>query len=111
MQLLPLAMFLKPLNFPCSSSLAMLSFLGLAALLLTTAGASPITHITSESIANLTTTGPTVRIIDTNAFQFILDPGYPQAPEFTPVNGAPALATGNRTNQDAGYSSRIPSTH
>ncbi|KAJ7488438.1 hypothetical protein FB451DRAFT_1553805 [Mycena latifolia] len=78
----------------------MLRFLSLAALLFTAAGASPFTHITS--LANLTTatTGTTVRILDINGRQFIVDPGYPQAPEFTPVNGAPALPTGAMTNQD-----------
>ncbi|KAF8191026.1 hypothetical protein K438DRAFT_2018452 [Mycena galopus ATCC 62051] len=77
----------------------MFSFLSAAALLLTTVIASPVQRITS--VSNLTaTTGNTVRIIDTSNFQWIVDPGYPQAPEFTPVNGAPALPTTAVTNQD-----------
>ncbi|KAJ6557165.1 hypothetical protein B0H10DRAFT_2201431 [Mycena sp. CBHHK59/15] len=84
MWLLALAqILLKPQNFSPSFSSAMISFLCLAALLLTAVVASPVTHITS--VANLTTsTGTTVRIGDTSGFQFILDPGYPLAQEFTP---------------------------
>ncbi|KAJ6589265.1 hypothetical protein B0H19DRAFT_1248823 [Mycena capillaripes] len=76
----------------------MLSFLSLAALLLTTA-ASPVSFVTS--FANLTAlAGNTVRIVDTNAHSLIVDTGYPQGPEFTPVNGSPALPTTSMTNED-----------
>ncbi|KAJ7138943.1 hypothetical protein C8R46DRAFT_1136575 [Mycena filopes] len=75
----------------------MFSFISLAALLvLSTAHASPITL---TSIANLTV-GTTVRIIDSRNFDFMVDPGYPLAPEFTPVNSATALATTAATAQD-----------
>ncbi|KAJ7033923.1 hypothetical protein C8F04DRAFT_1260419 [Mycena alexandri] len=70
----------------------MFGFLALTVLLLTAAVASPVRHVTS--IANLTTTGIVVRIGDDNGFGLTVDPGYPQAPEFTPIISAPALPTG-----------------
>ncbi|KAJ6496256.1 hypothetical protein C8R45DRAFT_156205 [Mycena sanguinolenta] len=76
-------------------------FLSLAGFLLTgVVGALPGERIIS--VANITTTtgGNTVRIVDISAFQWIVDPGYPAAQEFTPVNGAPALPTTAATNQD-----------
>ncbi|KAJ6472668.1 hypothetical protein C8R47DRAFT_1145797 [Mycena vitilis] len=77
----------------------MLSFISLAALLLTTTAASPVSFVTSH--ANLTTlAGNTVRIVDTNAHSLNVDLGYPQGPEFTPVNGAPSLPTTAATNED-----------
>lgn len=90
----------------------MLSFLSLAALLLTAAAAPPVAFITSP--LNLTTTaGNTVRINDASAFAFTVDPGYPLAPEFTPVNGAPAMPTTTMTNQDVVVISYafLPLTH
>jgi hypothetical protein len=84
--------------------------LTLAALLLTTAARSPGTRITS--LANLAAAaGSVVRIHDTSNFQFTIDPNYPQAPEFTPINGATALPTTSTTIQDAGYFISIPSSH
>ncbi|KAJ7919612.1 hypothetical protein B0H13DRAFT_2656670 [Mycena leptocephala] len=63
----------------------MLTLLTLAALLFTTAAGSPGTRITS--LANLAAAaGSVVRIHDTSNFQFTIDPNYPQAPEFTPIN-------------------------
>ncbi|KAF7339007.1 hypothetical protein MVEN_01976900 [Mycena venus] len=82
------------MSCPKSFSSAMLSFLGLAALLLT-AAAAPTTNLTS-----LTTTGNIVRIHDISNLGWGVDPGYPDAPEFTPVNGVPALPTTTPTNQD-----------
>ncbi|KAF7364318.1 hypothetical protein MSAN_01091900 [Mycena sanguinolenta] len=76
-------------------------YLSLAGFLLTGAfGVSPGERIIS--VANMTTTtgGNTVRIVDISAFQWIVDPGYPTAPEFTPVNGVAALPTTAATNQD-----------
>ncbi|KAJ6589789.1 hypothetical protein B0H10DRAFT_2093159, partial [Mycena sp. CBHHK59/15] len=95
-------MLLKPSDIPpsFSSSSTMFGFLALTALLLTAAVASPVRHVTS--IANLTTTGIVVRIGDDSGFQLTVDPGYPQAPEFTPVISATPLPTGGPapTNQD-----------
>ncbi|KAJ7020830.1 hypothetical protein C8F04DRAFT_1196119 [Mycena alexandri] len=69
----------------------MLSFLSIINFLLTAAVASPVAFITSPT--NLTATvGTQVRISDASAFAFTVDPGYPTAPEFTPVNGAPLVA-------------------
>ncbi|KAJ7876203.1 hypothetical protein B0H13DRAFT_1893785, partial [Mycena leptocephala] len=78
----------------------MFGFLSLTALLLTAAVASPVRHVTS--IANLTSTGIVVRINDNAGFQLTVDPGYPQAPEFTPVISAAPTPTGGPapTNQD-----------
>ncbi|KAJ7762909.1 hypothetical protein B0H16DRAFT_1805652 [Mycena metata] len=76
----------------------MSSFLTFAVLLLLAA-----THATSAvrltSLANLTL-GSTVRIVDNRNFQFTVDPGYPGAPEFTPVNAAAAMPTTTMTPQD-----------
>ncbi|KAJ7057738.1 hypothetical protein C8F01DRAFT_321807 [Mycena amicta] len=69
----------------------MLGFLSIVGFLLAAAVASPVAFITSH--ADLTAAvGTTVRISDASAFAFTVDPGYPTAPEFTPVNGAPAVA-------------------
>jgi hypothetical protein len=85
----------------------MFGFLALTALLLTTAVASPVRHVTS--IANLTTTGIVVRIGDDIGFQLTVDPGYPQAPEFTPVISATPLPTNGPapTIQDVRYFCQI----
>ncbi|KAF8198841.1 hypothetical protein K438DRAFT_1823823 [Mycena galopus ATCC 62051] len=93
-ELLALArMLLKPSDIPpsFSSSSTMFGFLALTALLLTAAVASPVRHVTS--IANLTTAGVSIRIGDDSGFQLTVDPGYPQAPEFTPVISATPLPT------------------
>ncbi|KAJ7027311.1 hypothetical protein C8F04DRAFT_1399515 [Mycena alexandri] len=76
----------------------MLSFLTFAALLLAAAAA----HTSLGKLTSLTslTLGSTVRIIDARPFEFMVDPGYPQAPNFTPVNSAPAMPTTATTNQD-----------
>ncbi|KAJ7481557.1 hypothetical protein FB451DRAFT_131123 [Mycena latifolia] len=75
----------------------MLNFLSIASFLLAVAVASPVAFITST--ANLTAAvGTTVRISDASAHAFTVDPGYPTAPEFTPVNGA-TLVTGMPTQE------------
>ncbi|KAJ7027308.1 hypothetical protein C8F04DRAFT_1238116 [Mycena alexandri] len=75
----------------------MSSFFSLALLLVLATTHASAVRLTS--LANLTL-GSTVRILDTRNFEFTVDPGYPQAPEFTPVNGAPAQPTTAMTTQD-----------
>ncbi|KAJ7837980.1 hypothetical protein B0H14DRAFT_2790207 [Mycena olivaceomarginata] len=73
----------------------MLSLLSLAALLLT-AAAAPATNLTALT----TTTGNIVRIHDIANLGWGVDPAYPDASDYTPVNGVPALPTTTPTNQD-----------
>ncbi|KAJ7195772.1 hypothetical protein GGX14DRAFT_674316 [Mycena pura] len=75
----------------------MLGFLSFAVLLVA-AAAAPVTDVTL--LAALTTPGNIVRIHDTSNLGWGVDPGYPDAPEFTPVNAITALPTTTPTNQD-----------
>ncbi|KAJ7762906.1 hypothetical protein B0H16DRAFT_1718739 [Mycena metata] len=66
---------------------------------------APLSHSAHTSLAKLTslanlTSGNTVRIIDARSYEFMVDPGYPQALDFTPVNSAPPMPTTAMTNQD-----------
>ncbi|KAJ7629051.1 hypothetical protein FB45DRAFT_919886 [Roridomyces roridus] len=77
----------------------MLSSILSIALLLATAFGAPTLNATN-SFATLTAAGNIVRIHDVANLGWGVDPGYPDAPEFTPVNGVTALATTTPTNQD-----------
>ncbi|KAJ7601888.1 hypothetical protein DFH06DRAFT_1153306 [Mycena polygramma] len=77
----------------------MFSLFSLIVLFLATVTASPMGFVTS--FANLTVLASnTVRIVDTNGHSLNVDLGYPQGPEYTPVNGSPSLPTTAATNED-----------
>ncbi|KAJ7629052.1 hypothetical protein FB45DRAFT_919887 [Roridomyces roridus] len=68
------------------------------------AGASAIPASVVGKMTNdlsvLTSLGNIVRIHDNSGLGWGVDPGYPEAPDFTPVNGLLALPTTTPTNQD-----------
>ncbi|KAJ7130436.1 hypothetical protein C8R44DRAFT_775543 [Mycena epipterygia] len=78
----------------------MLGFLTLATLFLTTVSAVPPGSFVTSHASLTAAAGNTVRILDTNAHSLSVDPNYPTAPEFSPINGLPTLSTATMTTED-----------